>query len=231
MGREIKFGLLAILFLIVLTAVVWDRFNLKKKIPPEKKIPSSPQVSVDEGEILEFVIGGGEPPSSAPEEREPVAPEKERSKRTESEGKTRIGSAEKGNLSASGGSGLEPPPSFAKHTVAPGESLAKISRKYYGKETVWKKLAEFNAIEDPLKLRTGAVLVIPLSGNAPQTSVSQDVRGPARKAGEYSVKRGDSLYSIAKNLLGDPQRWTELAALNGIDDPKKLKPGMMLKLH
>ena len=32
----------------------------------------------------------------------------------------------------------------------------------------------------------------------------------------YVVQRGDTLWKIAKNLLGRGGRWTEIASLNGI---------------
>lgn len=41
---------------------------------------------------------------------------------------------------------------------------------------------------------------------------------------QYSVKDGDRLDLIAAKELGDPSRWIEIAALNGIDDPTKLSP-------
>lgn len=49
------------------------------------------------------------------------------------------------------------------HTVASGETLSRISRKYYGKSSEWQKIAEANKeiLPDPTKLKPGMVLVIP----------------------------------------------------------------------
>lgn len=44
----------------------------------------------------------------------------------------------------------------------------------------------------------------------------------------YHVQSGDSLSGIAKQLLVDPTRWKEIARLNGIKDPKRLKPRSVL---
>lgn len=46
----------------------------------------------------------------------------------------------------------------------------------------------------------------------------------------YVVKAGDTLSTIAKNLLGDASRFKEVATLNGITDPNKIKVGVSLKL-
>ena len=48
--------------------------------------------------------------------------------------------------------------------------------------------------------------------NAYSTPESDDVQGRAT----YVVQRGDTLWKIAKKLLGKGGRWTEIAALNGI---------------
>lgn len=47
---------------------------------------------------------------------------------------------------------------------------------------------------------------------------------------DYVVKNGDSLQRIAERVLRDARRWKEIADLNGIADPYKLRPGQTLKL-
>jgi hypothetical protein len=46
----------------------------------------------------------------------------------------------------------------------------------------------------------------------------------------HLVADGDSLHSIAFQQLGDPRYWRALAAVNGIDDPLRLRPGTRLLL-
>lgn len=41
---------------------------------------------------------------------------------------------------------------------------------------------------------------------------------------------GDDLMSVAARELGDARRWTEIAALNGIRDPRAVKTGQVLRL-
>lgn len=45
----------------------------------------------------------------------------------------------------------------------------------------------------------------------------------------YEVQEGDTLFTIAEKLLGNPYRAELLAKLNGIDDPLRLKKGMKIK--
>lgn len=59
---------------------------------------------------------------------------------------------------------------------------------------------------------------------APQNSVA----GPAQKT--VTVRKGETLSSIAARELGKASRWTELASLNGVRDPRKLQIGQVLKL-
>ena len=43
----------------------------------------------------------------------------------------------------------------------------------------------------------------------------------------YTIKEGDTLYSIAKRMLGDGQRWQQIVDANpDLEDPTKLRPGM-----
>ena len=46
----------------------------------------------------------------------------------------------------------------------------------------------------------------------------------------YTVRTGDTLWSIAAEKLGAGKRWTEIAAANPEIDPEQLKPGTEIKL-
>lgn len=47
------------------------------------------------------------------------------------------------------------------HTVVAGDSLASIAYREYGAPAYWRALAEANRIDDPLRLRPGARLLVP----------------------------------------------------------------------
>lgn len=47
----------------------------------------------------------------------------------------------------------------------------------------------------------------------------------------YIVKPNDSLWNIAKNLLGDPEKWEDIWAENSqISNPDIIHPGDVLKV-
>jgi LysM repeat protein len=50
------------------------------------------------------------------------------------------------------------------HRVQPGETLDRISARYYGSATKWRALAAANGIEDPLAVRPGTMLSVPKLG-------------------------------------------------------------------
>ncbi|AZV59118.1 LysM peptidoglycan-binding domain-containing protein [Clostridium sp. AWRP] len=47
---------------------------------------------------------------------------------------------------------------------------------------------------------------------------------------QYTVKKGDTLYLIAKKVYGDGSKWQELAEKNLIKDPTDIPEGTVLKL-
>lgn len=49
---------------------------------------------------------------------------------------------------------------ITSHTVRDGDSLQSIAYAVYGDPTKWRRIAEANGIDDPLRLRRGAVLAI-----------------------------------------------------------------------
>jgi polar amino acid transport system substrate-binding protein len=69
---------------------------------------------------------------------------------------------------------LTPTSPVRVHMVADGESLAKISYKYYGKYTEWKKIYEANkdVLPYPSFIKTGVELKIPSVEVAPEQKIS-----------------------------------------------------------
>ena len=57
--------------------------------------------------------------------------------------------------------------------------------------------------------------------------------GVPRNAGGYriyEVRKGDTVSEIAQRLLGTSRRAGEIIRLNGLADPKRIRPGMKLKI-
>lgn len=65
---------------------------------------------------------------------------------------------------------------------------------------------------------------------AAAASAAKKGGGAATKGKTYIVKQGDTLMSIAAHELGKASRWTEIAKLNDIRDPRSIKPKQRLRL-
>ena len=125
------------------------------------------------------------------------------------------------------------------HRVQPGDSLASLAQTYYGNAKYAKFLAESNpGISDPAKLALGATVKIPPLPQDVDTRMAKaaPAKAPAAAATgkkTYKVKSGDSFYKIAKEQLGNAERWKELLDLNKTlvhSDPTQLQPGQTLAL-
>lgn len=102
------------------------------------------------------------------------------------------------------------------HTVKNGESLDSIGRQY-GISAA--EIAKANNLDNPDLIQPGTALKIPTGATLPaQTEATPKT---------YEVKPGDTLGSIAENFSTSV---SALAELNGIDDPKNLQVGAVLKI-
>jgi LysM repeat protein len=48
------------------------------------------------------------------------------------------------------------------HVVRAGDTLDRLAARYYGDPTIWRLIAEHNAVEDPFRLAPGLLLRIPV---------------------------------------------------------------------
>ncbi|MDR2518235.1 MAG: M23 family metallopeptidase [Spirochaetaceae bacterium] len=96
------------------------------------------------------------------------------------------------------------------HIVQRGETIYSIARSY---KVDIDELMRFNGVLDPQKLRAGQRLAIPA--------------GTASGLGEYRVKRGDTLYSIARQYDITLQ---SLRNANNFSEAYVLKEGDLLKI-
>ncbi len=111
------------------------------------------------------------------------------------------------------------------HVVAEGETLGEISQHYYGTSKQWKAIQKANAGVDPSNLQKGTKLTIPPLEKT--EAAPAPVAGPGERT--YTLKSGDTYYTVAKAQLGNASRWNELLKLNGIP-AEELRPGRVIKL-
>ena len=125
------------------------------------------------------------------------------------------------------------------HRIQPGDTFSALAERYYGSAKLTRFLIDSNPqISDPNRLRVGTIVKIPprpsdetlqRTASAPKPSATP-VEGGRQT---YRVKPGDSLYAIARDVLGDPARWKELFELNKElvhGDPSRLQVGQVIVL-
>jgi nucleoid-associated protein YgaU len=114
----------------------------------------------------------------------------------------------------------EGPPggSMTTHTVVPGDTLWDLAQRFYGDPWLFPLIAAANHIPNPNLIFPGQVLVIPPRPAPP---------APAAPV-THKVVPGDTLWDIAKRFYGNPFRYHEIAAANGIANPDLIFPDQVL---
>ncbi|WP_022908984.1 LysM peptidoglycan-binding domain-containing protein [Aestuariimicrobium kwangyangense] len=116
------------------------------------------------------------------------------------------------------------------HVVADGEELWTIAENRYGDGQRWQQIAEANGLTLDSPILPGMRLVLP---GVPQAQAVAGPGAPPQSAPDRVVVRaGDSLWTIAEEHLGDPERWPEIADLNRtlIIDPDEIEVGWTIVL-
>jgi LysM repeat protein len=111
------------------------------------------------------------------------------------------------------------------HVVQSGDDLWSLAERYYGNGRDWRKIAAANPTVltgGPDRLQVGWRLKIP--------DLDDDSRLGRRRM--ITVRRGDTLSSIAERELGAASRWTDIFSANRsqLTDPDELAVGMRLAL-
>jgi nucleoid-associated protein YgaU len=148
--------------------------------------------------------------------------------------------------------GQNPAPTQPANAVAttrtykaePGDSLSKIASKMYGSasKTNMNVIVAANASlkDNPNRVIVGKTYTIPPLGatstDAPPVELTSQDSASAKPAGQseytYTVKSGDSLWSIATNELGDAKTIAAIKELNKdiLNGSDVVRPNMKLKL-
>jgi nucleoid-associated protein YgaU len=129
------------------------------------------------------------------------------------------------------------------YNVRRGDTLIKIARREW--DSADRGLVDLLVQANPKlrarpnKLYVGEVLVIPdpqvASAGDPAAGLTVAAAAPsgavpAGPAAWYTVRKGDSLASIARRYLSDARRWREIDELNNLGDPHKIVPGTRIRL-
>lgn len=115
---------------------------------------------------------------------------------------------------------------FETYTVKKGDTLWRIAQKTMGSGNKYKTIMTLNGLVSD-KLKVGQVLKIK-EKSASQSTMDQ-VNGKTESTTEYTVKKGDSLWKIAKAKLGNGNRYKEIMTASGLKNDL-LKVGQKIKI-
>lgn len=104
---------------------------------------------------------------------------------------------------------------FTSYIVNTGESLWSIAEKMLGNGSLYKKIKQFNNLATDV-IYPGQSLKIPKTN----TQVSYNT---------HTVKKGETLWEIAKKYYGDGSKYKQIKKINGLDEDK-IYPGQVLKI-
>ena len=107
------------------------------------------------------------------------------------------------------------------HVVRRGDTLSSIARRL---GTSTQSLARLNNMDISDKLRAGQRLVVATRGRSSSAGSAAAVSGDGKRV-TYTVRRGDTLYSIARVLQVTV---SELLGWNGMSKRSVIKPGQRL---
>lgn len=147
---------------------------------------------------------------------------------------------------------LEPEePQYTTYTVKHGDTLGKIAKSQLGNTNRHPEIFEANRdqLRNPNDLRIGMTLKIPVPPGSetpapvqptpptqppiqPTQPTPPPAEPPTQQFTEYTVRRGDSLGTIALRMLGNGDRYEEIFDANRdkLKNPNALQPGMVLRI-
>lgn len=112
---------------------------------------------------------------------------------------------------------------YIRHRLRRGETLSALASRY---RTSWRRIMAINKIRNPRHIRMGKVLKIPVGRRRFRTRRRyKTIKG--KKRIRYTIKRGDTLWELARTYNVSVQR---LKRINGLDS-NSLKPGQVIRIY
>ena len=121
-------------------------------------------------------------------------------------------------------------PTHSRYTIKPGDTFSSIAVRVYGSERYWVDIAQANPKINPGRLDVGQTIRLPsqqLLHRKGQTRPNNTT------AVTYTVRPGDSLYTIAGEHYNSPNFWRVIYEANRDvigSNPADLEAGMALVL-
>lgn len=137
---------------------------------------------------------------------------------------------------------VQAPLYYITHIVVKGDTLWDISEKYHGDPFRYPELAADSNVKNPDLIYPGDVITIAttqkidngahsqFSGQADVAELEMSQLKPVRFI-THTVVKGDTLWHICKQYLGNPFRYPEAAKLSKIRNPDLIYPGEIIRMQ
>jgi LysM repeat protein len=119
----------------------------------------------------------------------------------------------------------KPVASTEVYTVQDGDVIISIAEDWFAESGRHDEIIALNPGVDPTRLQIGQILKMP-----PKDQPRNKPVDPTLAANEYRIAPNDNYTRIARLLLGDEARASEIVALNPDLDPGNLQVGTIIKL-
>ncbi|MBI2442772.1 MAG: LysM peptidoglycan-binding domain-containing protein [Candidatus Levybacteria bacterium] len=123
------------------------------------------------------------------------------------------------------------------YTVQAGDDLWHIAEKVYKDGYKWTLIAQANDITNPGMIFKGDVLKIPDVSQIPSQQPEPGAKGGQQSAqptaivgNRYTIRRGDTLWSIAERRYNNGYRWVNIAKANSLTNPDLIHADNVLQL-
>lgn len=121
-------------------------------------------------------------------------------------------------------SNISSPATAGTHRVVKGETLFSLAKRYH---VSVQELMSWNHLSSPSALKVGQELRIHSSGGNVRSS-APITKKPSKSSTYHSVRKGDTLYSVARHYR---QSVSNLAKWNGLRKSARLKVGQKLRVR
>lgn len=124
------------------------------------------------------------------------------------------------------------------YRVVRGDTVSLVARKIYGSIAEWRQIAQASSLSNPHLIYPGNTLVVPLiNEHARSFANSYGSKMASNNQGQgdninITVKRGDTLSTLASQYLGNENAWQEIFQQNSgrINDPNMIYEGQTLSI-
>ena len=117
----------------------------------------------------------------------------------------------------------------AKYEVEKGDSLWKISIKFYGYGYNWVDISKENNLRNPGQIEAGQEFIIPnVEPKKPILTVLPTIMAGPIDGNSYEVKKGDNLWNISVRAYQDGYKWPQIVQANDIANPDIIHAGNVL---